>query len=322
MSAAASSFRFDPLLETWVAMAPGRFAIGASRPGGLPESARRCPFCPGHEADAEEATLEVGDPWRVRVVRNRFPLVRTSARPPAESRARAASGEHEVIVEAREHELDLATMDAEQAFAVLYAWRDRVRELGAHPEARVVQLFRNRGRRAGSSQAHPHSQVLSLPFVPPLVGKRAAIAARFRASTGRSLLRHVLTEEREAQERIVADADHVVTYCPHASHRAWTTRIALDDDVPRFAAVSDEVLGVLAERVPDACRRALVASGATDYNVLVHEPPLGQEDAYFAIDVVPRTGGDAGFELSTGVGVCVVLPEEAAARLRGVGPRS
>jgi UDPglucose--hexose-1-phosphate uridylyltransferase len=164
--------------------------------------------------------------------------------------------------------------------------------------------------------------VLSLPFVPTQIARRASIARRFRGSTGRSLLAHVLAEEREAEERVITDADGVVTYCPHASSRAWTTRLALDADVPRFAAVSDEVLAVLAVRLPDACRRALVASGATDYNVLVHEPPLGEEDAYFAIDVVPRTGGDAGFELSTGVGVCVVLPEEAAARLRGAGPRS
>jgi UDPglucose--hexose-1-phosphate uridylyltransferase len=322
LSGPDASFRFDPLTETWVAVAPGRFAIGASRPAGLPDSGPRCPFCPGHETDVEEVTLELGDPWRVRVVRNRYPLVRPGVRTPTEDRVRAARGVHEVIVEAREHHLDLATMDVEQAFAVLYAWRDRMRELGADPEARAVQLFRNRGRRAGSSQAHPHSQVLSLPFVPPPIARRAAIAARFRASTGRSLLRHVLDEERAAQERVVADADGVVTYCPHASSRAWTTRLALDADEPRFAAVSDEVLAVLAARLPDACHRALVASGATDYNVLVHEPPLGQQDAYFAIDVIPRTGGDAGFELATGVGVCVVLPEEAAARLRDAGPRS
>jgi galactose-1-phosphate uridylyltransferase len=95
----------------------------------------------------------------------------------------------------------------------------------------------------------------------------------------------------------------------------------LDTDVPRFSATSDALLGVLARRLPDLTARALRASGATDYNVYVADPPVGQ-DTGFAIEIVPRTGGDAGFELSTGTSVCVVLPEDAAARMRTAGRAS
>ncbi len=322
MTATGTHFRFDPLTEAWVGMAPGRFGIGASRPGGLPEQAARCPFCPGHESDAEEASLEIGEPWRVRALRNRFPITRPGAHIPEARRTRAAVGEHEVIVEAREHDLDLAQMTVHQAYDVLFAWRDRSRELAKLDDVRVVQLFRNKGRRAGSSQAHPHAQIVALPFTPPLLEKRALLARRFRASSGRSLLLHLLEEERASAERIVEDREGLVTYCPFASSRAWTTRLALDHESARFAALSDAMLEVLAARLPDACRRALAASGATDYNVLVLDPPLGEDDAYFTIEVIPRTGGDAGFELATGTGLCVVLPEDAAARLRAVPPRA
>jgi UDPglucose--hexose-1-phosphate uridylyltransferase len=131
----------------------------------------------------------------------------------------------------------------------------------------------------------------------------------------------MIEDERADGSRIVTDADGVVSYCPYASSRAWWARLAIADDLPRLADVTDSQLAILARRLPDLCARALSASGATDYNVYVSDPPLGQ-DAGFVIEVVPRTGGDAGFELSTGTSVCVVLPEDAATRMRASTPRA
>ncbi|MBN8612767.1 MAG: hypothetical protein J0L92_19385 [Deltaproteobacteria bacterium] len=328
----APHFRFDVWSETWVAVAPGRKAIGAMRPGGLPTSTERCPFCAGHEADTERSTDEIGSPWRARSVLNRFPLTTTSQQglaplPPAgggsavlgEVRAIPALGVHEVIVESREHERDLATMRPEEALDVLTLWRARSRALARLEGVRAITLFRNKGRRAGSSQPHPHSQIVALPFVPPLLATRARVAEAHRATHGSAFVAHMIEDERAAGARIVADADDVVSYCPYASARAWWARLAIADEVPRFADVTDAQLAVLARRLPDLCARALSASGASDYNVFVSDPPLGH-DAGFVIEVVPRTGGDAGFELSTGTSVCVVSPEDAAARMRASTP--
>lgn len=311
-------FRFDILTETWVGMAPGRHGIGAARPSGLPESGSTCPFCPGHEAETEATVFSLGEPWRVRVVRNRFPITRPDAPSSELARTHAARGAHEVIIESREHDVDLATMTPTAALDALVAWRDRAHALATLPDVRAVQLFRNKGRRSGSSQPHPHAQAIALPFVPPAMARRAAIARRFRASTGRSLLLHTLEEERAGFVRILADRDGLVTYCPYASSRAYTVRLAFDREVPRFAALSDADLATLSRRLPDACRRALTVAGVTDYNVLVLDPPLGTDDGSLTIEIVPRTGGDAGFELATGTSLCVVLPEEAAARMRDV----
>lgn len=333
----APHFRFDAWTDSWVAMAPGRKAIGAMRPGGMPPTSDRCPFCTGHEADTERSTEEIGSPWRARSVLNRFPLTATSPRSHAplpsaggaggdsavlgQARAVPAHGAHEVIVESRDHDRDLATMTADEALDVLALWRSRSKALARIEGVRAITLFRNKGRRAGSSQPHPHSQVVALPFVPPLLATRARTADAHRAASGGSLLAHLLDLERAERSRIVCDADGVVSYCPYASMRAWCARVVIVEPVPRLADVSDTQLAILARRLPDLCARALSASGATDYNVYVADPPLGS-DMGFAIEIVPRTGGDAGFELSTGTSVCVVLPEDAAARMRdtGAGP--
>jgi UDPglucose--hexose-1-phosphate uridylyltransferase len=330
----APHFRFDPWTDSWVAMAPGRKAIGAMRPGGMPPSSERCPFCAGHEADTELSTDEIGSPWRARSVLNRFPLTTTSQRrqalPPAagagdgsarlgQVSALAAHGAHEVIVESRHHDRDLAAMTPAEALDVLTLWRARSKALAQIEGVRAITLFRNKGRRAGSSQPHPHSQIVALPFVPPLVATHARTAEAHRAEHGGSLLAHLIERERAERSRIVTDADGVVSYCPYASMRAWWARLAIAPPVPRFADVSDAQLAILARRVPDLCARALSASGATDYNVYVADPPLGS-DTGFVIEIVPRTGGDAGFEVSTGTSVCVVLPEDAAARMRDTSP--
>ena len=321
----APHFRFDVWSETWVAVAPGRKAIGAMRPGGMPTTSDRCPFCAGHESDTEISTDEVGSPWRARAVLNRFPLTRAvhggdTRRPEGvQVGVLDAHGVHEVIVESRVHERDLATMRPEEALDVLTLWRARSRALARLGGVRAITLFRNKGRRAGSSQPHPHSQIVALPFVPPLLATRARVAEAHRAAQGSSFVARMIEDERAARSRIVADADDIVSYCPYASARAWWARLAIADDVPRFADVTDAQLTILARRLPDLCARALSASGASDYNVFVSDPPLGH-DAGFVIEVVPRTGGDAGFELSTGTSVCVVLPEDAAARMRASTP--
>ena len=303
-------FRQDPLTRAWVGMVPGRRGIGGMRPAGLPEPSVRCPFCPGHESDTEASTFEVGVPWRVRSVRNRFPIVRDDLESMPLPPSLAAEGLHEVIIESRAHDKDLATMTPDEAHDILLAWRDRTRALASAPKAESVLLFRNKGRRAGSSQPHPHAQVVALPFVPPNVALRQLVL-----KDDAEVFQRTLEAERRGQG-VVIDADGIVTYCPFASPRGFWARVVVDAPIKRFAEVPDAMLPRLASRVRDAVRRALQVSGATDYNILVMDPPLDAQRGYFTIEIVPRTGGDAGFELASGTSLCIVLPEVAAAQMR------
>ena len=70
-----------------------------------------------------------------------------------------------------------------------------------------------------------------------------------------------------------------------------------------------------------ALQRAL---GHVPYNVVVHDAPsassVGDVPYHWWIEVVPRIGVVAGFELGTGVLVNTVDPVDAAASLRGEAP--
>jgi UDPglucose--hexose-1-phosphate uridylyltransferase len=288
--------RIDPLTGFRVIVAPGRRKIGATRPAGLPQPSTRCPFCPGHEADTEPSVLALGEPWRVRVVANRYALIAPEA------------GAHEVVIEHRDHDRDLSDYEPEHTLEVLTVAQRRIASL--EQGARSVVFFRNRGRRAGSSQPHPHAQIVALPEVTPSAAMRAQRAAD-------PTLRLGAVMDREAQDPIAREGTFRA-WCPPASERAFHVRIASSEPWPRFSAIALESLADLSSLLPRVIAAALEVSGTADYNLLLRDPPVGVADASCFFDVLPRTGGDAGFELGSGIGVCTVEPSEAAADMRAL----
>lgn len=299
-----SEVRRDPWSGAESIVAPGRLVIGGVRPGGLPEPSTRCPFCPGHEAETEATVAAYGEPWRVRVVLNRFPLV-SDAMP-------AARGRHEVVIETREHDVDLPDLDDARLAEILRAYRDRARALGTSPGIAAVVLFRNRGRRAGSSQPHPHAQAVALDYVPPALRARDAIAA-----ADPELFERTIEHERRGG-RVIAEHDGFVTFAPYASARAHEVRITPSRRVERLALLGDGELAALATHLGAALRALRARMGLADYNLLFRDPAIGATAGFFSLEILPRTGGDAGFELHTGSSICLVAPEETAAALRGL----
>jgi len=311
--------RPDALTGRLVLLAPGR----SSRPHTTAAVAAAgevtppsCPFCGGHERETPPEVARTGDGppdgpgWRVRVVPNLYPIV---GGPEAGS---GATGAHEVIVLSPDHGAAFGDLDDDQAAEVLTVLRDRAR---VHADAgrAHVQLLVNHGRGAGASIAHPHAQLLALDFVPPTV----AVAAERFASTGTDL---VLDDQAEA---IVAGTGVIVgtevrAWCPLGSVSPFEVRIAaLGGGANIESATDGQILGA-AIALRDVLRALSRALDDPPYNVVVHNatarPRAGGSGPPFHwwIEVVPRIGVVAGFELGTGVLVNTVDPETAAQRLR------
>ena len=318
------TLRFDRVTESWVSVAPARAFTASSLAGTLPTLAGPCPFCPGHEADTERSVYalpsEAG--WRVRVVANRFPVtsdVGDGAPPEPDAREAPAQGIHEVVVETRDHNGDLGDYSLAQCALALRAYRDRVRALEALPWARLVAVFRNRGRRAGSSQPHAHGQIVALAAPAADVERRYAIARAHAERTGRSLLDDLIAEELAQGLRVVETNDHFVALCPFASHRRFELWIVPRAPLASLGALDDALLEPLASLLGRSARRLAHATGGADYNLVVRSaPPRAPADlaARAWIELLPRTGGPAGYELSTGVDIVTLRPEQAAAHLR------
>lgn len=318
--------RWDVLSGGWVAVVARRKGASPLRrtPGELPRVGGRCPFCPGNESDTDEtlAADPPEGPWRVRVVRNLYPLVTPAAAREAIASGfvgEPARGAHEVLVESPEHDSDLPDFSPEQAVRVLRMYRDRVAALRGVEGIRSVVVFRNRGRRAGSSQPHPHGQLVASEVVGPAQRARDRAARQHHEERGTRLLDTVIERELEAGERVIEEAGPWVAFCPWAPHTPYQTLVAPRQSGAPFTGLADDALESLADLLQRTLRRVRHASGNAAYNLVLRLPPVhhvGAPHAFWLFDVMPRRGGAAGFELSTGIDIVTLPPERAAEEIR------
>jgi UDPglucose--hexose-1-phosphate uridylyltransferase len=324
--------RIDPLSGLKSVVAGDR----ANRPGaGLtvqppePIDPERDPFAEGHEdrtppeldafpAPGREDRAPDTPGWRVRVVPNLYPALSDASPEPERDAspdlftATAATGAHEVIVNAPDPVLSLADLDAEQVALAAEMWRRRMR---AHAgSAAYVHLIVNERREAGASLPHTHAQLYALGFVPATVARERERAGAYATRTmGGQLLPDYLQEEVRRRERIVAIDDEAVCLAPYGSRLPYQLMIVPRAPRPDFHA--DGPTG--AALLHDALRRLRERFGASPpLNLWIRTAPQGANHFCWRIDIVPRLTHLAGLELGTGVHLNIVPPERAASELR------
>lgn len=313
-------YRRDPLTGGTTILSPSRGTIprGASVDPSLPQPPGVCPFCPGRESltDVTVARWPMNGPWAIRSVVNKYPMVEPGLVPLANElpffERHAGEGVHEVVIEGTEHDVDVPSMSPEVWRAAMRMYRDRAREILARPGIRHVSVFRNRGRRAGSSQPHPHGQIVGVAVVPPDQALRDRVAREF-AATGGDLLTAVVDAERQS-ERLVLEDDHVTVLCPFASRFNGETWVVPRSNTP-FIEFDDAACDRFADAVQDAVTR-VKRLGRDAYNLVWRL----RGDAPWHLEILPRGGPGAGLELASGMHAISLRPEEAAARLRAPSP--
>jgi len=312
--------RVDPLTghKTIIAGARAdRPGAGFEIPPDTPIDPATDPFGPGNEHETPPEVYRVGDPWRVRVVPNKFPALDPAAAAPERDAhpdlftAQPAVGEHEVIINAPDAVAHLADLSVEQVQLAVETWRVRMR---AHENAACRHLIVNEHRAAGASLPHTHAQLYALDFVPAAVAReRERFGAYAVRTMGGNLLADLVQEEVRRRERIVAIDDEAVLMAPYASRVPYhlvlaprRARARFEDDGPTGAAL-----------LHDALKRLRARLGASPpLNLWVRTAPSGAEQFGWRIEIQPRLTHLAGLELGTGVNMNIVAPEQAAAELR------
>jgi UDPglucose--hexose-1-phosphate uridylyltransferase len=320
-----SQLRLNPLTGRWVTLAGDRvtrpvdFAprqldveVGPSRP---------CPFCPGNE-EATPPALESYGPegrWRVRVVPNLYPAfdgdeaLSVEHLGPVFTQARA-SGIHEVLVLSPDHTASWADLDESQAGLIMAVLRDRFEEHARRPHIRYTQAIVNHGREAGASIAHPHGQLLGVPFVPGELAEELAGFVRFGESC---LLCTTVEAELAAVHRVVHQDDHVVVLAPYWSGTPFELLVVPVSHDAHLTKAQPRDLAAVGHAIRDVLLRLRRAVGDVAHNVVVHTAPHHHRDEgyHWHVHVTPRLTSVAGFEQGTGVLINIISPERAAHQL-------
>lgn len=285
-----------------------------------------CPFCPGNEDETAEEMWAMRDgagDWKVRVVHNRFApleLTRSVHRSQVGRFLKSDSyGTAEVVIESPRHDMTPAAMSRADLVHVLEAYRDRAIAMSAMPNISIVMIFRNAGARAGTSLAHPHSQIIASPIIPPHIRDPFQKAALHYDSYGTCVYCDMLAEELRQGERIVYANEAFVAFCPFAARTPYELRIYPRRHMANYTWISDGELPLFAQALREALRRVDAVLGCPSYNYIIRSSPVGDEDVrylhwYFVL--VPRVSTPAGFEIGSGIYINPCAPEQCASELR------
>ena len=328
-----SELRRHPITGRTVIIAPERLPatrLWRSEPAAPIGGNGLCPFCEGQEHLAGRELLAWRSPaesynapgWRVRVVPNRIPALRVEshyAEPGAALfQTLGGLGAHEVIIESPDHHADWSTMAPEQVRMVLWAWRERMRDLRRDVRLKTFLVVKNVGASAGATLDHPHSQLVALPFVPLHLDDELTGARERERLHGRCAYCAVIDEELKSDIRVISSDDHTVAIAAFAARVPFETWILPRRHLASFDEECDECLMHLATRVQDTMARLHRALAAPPYSVLLHTAPVGESAAsyHWHIEIIPRLAPSSGLAWGGGIDINPVAPEEAARVLR------
>ena len=335
-----SELRRDPITGRLVVIAPERrlaLDIGSLGP---PPHARAtaldgdmCPFCEGQEGIAGREVLAwrpYGSDantrgWQLRVVPNRDPVLRVELNlttPSSELfQTFAGLGAHEVIIETPDHRATLASMDVDAVWRVLWAWRERIRDLKRDKRLKSFVIVKNVGGAAGARLDHPHSQLVALPLVPQHLEEEMSGAVHYYLFHDKCVFCEVSEQEILAAQRIVSvDAD-TIAFSPFASRVPFETWVMPRTHRAAFDAIEDAEMRAIAGCLREVMQRLHATLAAPPFTLLLHTASVGDEASesfHWHLEIIPRLMPVTGLEWDGGLHVNAVAPEVAAKALREV----
>lgn len=335
--------RHDPVQRRWVVISPER--------GGRPSDFKPCqeekedydPFAEGHESDTppeitavrKSGTKKDEPGWTIRVVPNKYPAFRVEGdldrRAEGIYDAMNGVGAHEAVIETPDPETDLAFLPEEHAFQLGKIYQERMNDLMKDQRMRYVLIFRNRGRMAGASLSHPHSQIIATSVTPQTIALELESARKHYDDKERCLFCDVIAQERKDRSRIVHETDLYIAFAPYASRvpfEIWLMPKIHDHD---FRFISDTNLRAFMTALQTVLQKLRVALNDPPYNFVLHSAPNTEShgprpthwttlkhDWHWHLEILPRLGSLAGFEFGTGFFINPTPPEQAAELLRSI----
>ncbi|MFA6896743.1 MAG: galactose-1-phosphate uridylyltransferase [Patescibacteria group bacterium] len=329
-----SELRRDLVSGAWVAFSTTRKYKPDSH-GSAPkvsdnyDDPKDCPFCKENintKSEQEKDTLTYFDKkgdWTIRVFPNKFPILspengvlKRSEEGPFE--IMNGFGYHEVLITA-DHRKNFPDLEILKIAEVFEAYQERYLALMNKRSVKYISIFKNYGKSAGASIIHPHSQIVAMPIIDPDVARSLDGSAKY-FQTHKQCVHCVMLEwEKEKGDRIIFENEDFIVLCPFISRVSFETRIYPKQHLSYFERITLQQKINLAKAAKFALGKIKYNLDDPDYNMFLHTAPCdGQayDHYHWHLEIFPKTNIWGGLELSTGIEVCSVLPEEAAKILR------
>ena len=324
----SSELRQDPVFGDWILLASTR-GVGQKFNGRtkvvLPKS--KCPFDNLVKFDNFPPVLvydnENKNDWFLQVIPNKYPAVSHENCSLMFQRglykSRAGAGFHELVI-LRDHDRYLGQYNSLEINKILEAYKDRYLSLSEEKCIEYISIFHNHGKEAGSTVPHLHSQILALPIIPPDVNHSIKGSRRFFHEHKKCIHCEMLRQETKEKTRIIYENQDAVVFAPFASQVNFETRIFPKRHSAYFEKSGDNELTSFADAMRFIFSSIYINLKDPSFNFFIHTAPTNKKSDYnhyhWHMEILPKFGITGSFELSTGLNVISVAPEEAAKILK------
>ena len=274
-----------------------------------------CPFCRGNEENLAQETCVINknNDWVVKSVKNKYPII-------DENPLNKIKGEHDVIIDTYKHNGNFFNMNEEEFYNLLSMYKKRFEDFKENKNSKYICLFKNYLRSAGASLMHPHSQILSLPFIPPDLEEEYEICEKFYEDMGINMYRHIIEEEIKYGKRVIYNDEDFFVFIPEICRFAGDTVIVFKENI-YFYELDDNKLKKLSVILKKLFNKLYNANGDFPFNLYIKSHPVNEKEDYkniynVNIHILPRKFNLGGFELSTGMYVSSVKSEDIAKKLK------
>ncbi|MFW6025146.1 MAG: galactose-1-phosphate uridylyltransferase [Candidatus Woesearchaeota archaeon] len=275
----------------------------------LPVIDHSCVFCPGNEDKTPEEIGRIGDPWKIRWIENKFSAVSLKGRSNIETDNKYFTyssnyGKHEVIVNVREHNRDISMCSYEELSDILSVYESRIDELSKDEDIKYVSVFKNEGKKAGTSLVHDHSQVISLNFIPPKIKREYDYIKKSENCPHCE----IISIEKDSHRACYENED-AIAFTPYASLFPYEIWLYPKRHITRLKNLSKSELNNFSKIFKSILKKLKRANFSYNYYLKYGD---SDNDMHTHLVIIPRINTWAGFEHSTDVIINPVSPETAA----------
>ena len=302
--------RWNPSMQEWVTYSPTRKNRTAFP---LKEY---CPFCPAgildYPTEIPFKDLEIA------VFPNRWSSFNTHNNkveiPNIETKN--SNGQCEVIVYSSSHLDTVAEMPLLKIELLTRTWIDRYINLLPRKDIAYVMPFENRGEECGVTLHHPHGQIYSYPYIPPIIEKE--ISAFKKENFILSMMKNL------EEKYFVYQDEHMIAAVPPFAKYAYEIWIMPKKQMAGPWQFNNNEITSFAKSLQKVVKGYdLFLGKKCPYVMGLHAAPsLEDKSFHFHVEFYPplRSGSKpkilAGSESMAGVFIMDVLPEDSAEILR------
>ena len=273
--------------------------------------------------------MPVGD-YQVAVFENLFPslVMGATAQPEMSVETRPSEGVCEVVVFTKDPDGSLGELPLSHVKLVLEVIAERTVEIGKLEEIKYVMPFENRGVEMGVTLHHPHGQIYSYPFIPPVQEIMLSAMKDHFSKTKTTLLETMIQAEIKDGSRVTFESEHAIAFIPVCARYPYETWVAPKRRVSHLyelnaAEMKDFALVLKTTLMKfDRLWNKTFPYLMTLFQAPVDGPDYPYAHAFFQIFPPYRTKDRlkflAGTELGAGIFINDSLPEEKAQELKTI----